>query len=157
MPGGRLRIPHLDLAAGHEPLVVEPVQEVAVVLGEPDDRRPRRRLEVGQRRELLIFDLLERGIDGPAVRAALRVAELLLDPLHHLVRERVPELVRVHVRLGRRVAHEVGQEPLDDPVLPDDPLGSHPPARSQERLLPRAPLDQALGLEPLEHLPGGRA
>ena len=28
----------------------------------------------------------------------------------------------MHVRLGGRVAHEVGEQPLDDPVLADDPL-----------------------------------
>jgi hypothetical protein len=51
------------------------VEEVAVVLREPDDRRPRARLEVGQRRKLLVLALLEVGIDRPAVRAAVRVAE----------------------------------------------------------------------------------
>ena len=44
-------------------------------------------------------------------------------------RERAAELVGVHVRLGGRVAHEVGEEPLDDPVLAHDlarPLGARP-------------------------------
>ena len=52
------------------------------------------------------------------------MAEALVDPLDHLVAERVAELVRALVGLVARVAHEVGQQPLDDPVLPDDPFGA---------------------------------
>ncbi len=37
----RLGRAQLDLGAGHEALLVEPVQEVSVVLGEADDRRAR--------------------------------------------------------------------------------------------------------------------
>ena len=50
----------LDLRAGDEPLVVEPVQEVAVVLGEAHDRRARAGLERRQRLELVVLRLLER-------------------------------------------------------------------------------------------------
>ena len=46
------------LRSGHEPLVVEPVQEVAVVLGEPHDRRAVAGLEVRERHELAVLDLL---------------------------------------------------------------------------------------------------
>src|SRR5919205_1271858 len=66
-----LRGLELDLRAGGEALVVEPVQEVAVVLGEADDRRARAGLELGERRQLRVLGLLDGGIDGPAVRAAL--------------------------------------------------------------------------------------
>ena len=63
--------------------------------------------------------------DRPASRAGSgRVAEPLVDPLDHVLRERVAELVRVHVRLGGGVAHEVGEKPLDQPVLADDSLGA---------------------------------
>ena len=127
------------------------------MLGEAHDRRARAGLELGERRQIRILGLLHRRVDRPPVRAALGAAQAPVDPFNHLVRERVAELVRVHVCLGGRVPHEVGQEPLDDPVLPDDPLRSHTPARSQERLLARAALDQALGLEPLQHLAGRRA
>src|SRR5205823_286021 len=58
--------------------------------------------------------------------------------------------------LGRCVAHEVGQEPLDDPVLADDLLGPLAPGRGQDRLLVLAALDEPLGLEPLQHLARGR-
>ena len=57
------------------------------------------------------------------MRAAIRVAELRRDALDHVVRERVAEEVGLLVRLGGRVAHEVGQQPLDDPVPADDALG----------------------------------
>ena len=80
------------------------------------------------------------------------MAELHLDPLDHVVGERAAELVGVHVRLGRRVAHEVRQQPLDDPVLAHDlarPLG---PGRSEDRLLVLAPLDEPLRLQALQHL-----
>ena len=49
------RLRELDRRAGHEALVVEPVQEVAVVLGEPDDRRLGARLERRERRELEVL------------------------------------------------------------------------------------------------------
>ena len=77
------------------------------MLGEPDDRRLRARLERRQRLELAVLRLLEVRVDRPAVRAAVRIAELHLDPLDHVVGERPAELVGVDVRLGGRVAHEV--------------------------------------------------
>ena len=86
------------------------------------------------------------------MRTAVGVAELLLDPDDHVVRERVAELVRVHVRLGGGVAHEIGQQPLDDPVLPDDLLGAGASRRGEDRLLVLAAPDEAVGLEPLQHL-----
>ena len=97
------------------------MQKIAVVLGEPDDRRLRAGLERRQRLELAVLGLLEVRIDRPAVRAAIRMTELHLDPLDHVVAERAAELVGVNVRLGGGVAHEVRQQPLDDPVLADDP------------------------------------
>src|SRR3989440_3519747 len=138
---GGLRLAHLDLGAGHEALVVEPVQQVAVVLGEPDDLRAGPGRQVGERRELAVLGLLEVGVDRPAVRAAVGVAELLADPLDHVVAEALADLVRMHVRLGRCVAHEVGPEPLDDPVLADDLLGPLASGRGQDRLLALAALD----------------
>ena len=73
---GRLGRMQLDLGARHEALLVEPVQQVAVVLGQADDRGVRARREPGQRRELVVLGHLEVGIDRPAVRAALGMAEL---------------------------------------------------------------------------------
>ena len=70
-------------------------------------------------------------------------------------RERVTELVGVHMRLGGGVAHEVGEEALDDPVLSDDPLRALDPGVGQDRLLLLAALDEPFGLEPLQHLAGG--
>ena len=97
------------------------------------------------------------GIDRPAVRAAVGLSQSLVDPLDHLVRERVPELVGVHVGLGCRVAHEVGEEALDDPVLAHDLLRPLGPRGGEDRLLLLATLDETLGLEPLEHLTRRRA
>ena len=91
------------------------------------------------------------------MRTAVGPAEALVDPVDHLVRERVTHLVGVHVRLRRGVAHEVGQEALDDPVLADDPLGALDADGRQDRLLLLAALDEALGLEALQHLSGGGA
>ena len=90
------------------------------------------------------------------MRAPFGVAEPLLDPLDHVLGERVAELVGMHVRLGGGVAHEVGEEALDDPVLSDDALGAHGSGRGQERLLVVAALDEPFGLEPLQHLAGRR-
>ena len=127
------------------------------MLGQADDRRLRRRLEVGQRRQLAVLGLLGVGIDRPAVGAAVRVAELDLDALDHLVRKRVPELVGVDVGLGCRVAHEIGEEPFDDPMFADDLLGARPPRRGEDRLLLLAALDQPFGFQALQHLARGRA
>ena len=101
--------------------------------------------------------LLEVRVHRPAVGAAIRRPEPLVDALDHLVRERVAELVRVHVGLRRRVAHEVGQEPLDQTVLAHDPLRPLDSRVREDRLLLLAALDEPLGLEPLEHLARGRA
>ena len=119
------------------------MEELAVVLGEPDDlalRRARGR----PAHELAVLGLLEVRVDRPAVRAAVGVAEPLLDPLDHVVGERVAEHVGLDVRLGGRVAHEVGEQPLDDPVPADDPLGRLAAPRGQDRLLVLAALDQPL-------------
>src|SRR5207342_3496059 len=73
--GRALHVPHLNLGARHEPLVVEPAQQLAVVLGEPDDRRPGRWVHLGQRAELAVLGLLVGGIHRPAVGAAVRPAQ----------------------------------------------------------------------------------
>ena len=108
--------------------------------------------ELRQRDELRVLGLLELRVDRPPVRAAVGAAEALVDPLDHLVGERVAELVRVHVRLGSRVAHEVREEALDDPVLANDALRALGALGREDRLLLLAALDEAVGLEPLQHL-----
>jgi hypothetical protein len=60
----------------------------------------------------------------------------------------------VDVRLAGRVAHEVRQQALDDPVLADDPLCALDSRVGQDRLLVLAALDEPLGLEALQHLAG---
>src|SRR3954454_12824101 len=147
----------LDDLAGNEPLVVEPMQELAVMLGEAHDGHRRARGHIRQRLQLAVLRLLEVRVDRPAVRAALGVAELLVDPLDHVVAERPAELVGVHVRLTGRVAHEVGEEALDDPVLAHDLARALGAGGCEDRFLVLAALDEALGFEPLQHLPGGRA
>ena len=73
------------------------------------------------------------------------------------LREGVAELVGVDVGFGSRVAHEVREESLDNPVLAHDTLGPRPPLAGQERLLVLAAPDQAVALEALEHLACGGA
>ena len=85
------------------------------------------------------------------------MAELVVDPLDHLVAERVAELVGALVRLVPGVAHEVGEQPLDDAVLAHDALRALAARLGEKRLLLLAALDQPLGLEPLQHLAGRRA
>ena len=125
------------------------------MLGEADDLGLLPDLEVGERSQLLVLGLLERGIDGPTVRAPFGVAEPNFDPLDHVLGERVAELVGVHVGLCGRVAHEVREQSLDDAVLADDALGALDPGVGQDRLLLLAALDEPFGLEPLQHLAGG--
>jgi hypothetical protein len=125
------------------------------VLRKPHDLGARARLELGQRLQLEILRLLEVRVHGPAVRAAVGVAELLCDPLDHVLRERVPEQVGLLVRLGGGVAQEVGEEALDDSVAADDAFGDLPSLPRQDRLPVLAALDESLALEPLEHLAGG--
>src|SRR5258708_21756832 len=80
--------------------------------------------------------------------------ELLVDPFDHLVGERVTKLVGSLVRFAAGVAHEVGEQALDDAVLAHDALGSLPAGTREERFLPRAALDQPFSLEPFQHLAG---
>jgi primosomal protein N' (replication factor Y) (superfamily II helicase) len=127
------------------------------VLGEPHDLGALALAKIGERLELPVLGLLEVHVDGPAVWTAFGLTELFLDAIDHVVGERVPEQVRLHVGLGGRVAHEVGEEPLDDAVLADDALGVLAALRGQDRLLVLAALDEAVGLEALEHLSGRRA
>ena len=60
---------HLDLGTGHEPFVVEPVQQRPVVLGEPHDRRAGPGSRSTSAVELAVLGLLDRRVDRPAVRA----------------------------------------------------------------------------------------
>ena len=122
------------------------------MLGEADDLSALSRDELVERLQLAVLGLLEVHIDGPAVRAAIGAAELLLDALDHVVRERVPEQVCLHVGLGGRIAHEIGEQALDDPVLAHHALGVLATLRRQDRFLMLAALDEALGLESLQHL-----
>ena len=124
------------------------------MLGEPHDRRRRARRDVRQRLELAVLRLLDIRVDRPPVRAPLGMTELLVDPLDHLVAERAAELVRVHVRLGSRVAHEVREEPLDHPVLAHHLPRPRRARLGEQRLLVLAALDEALRLQPLQHLAG---
>jgi hypothetical protein len=122
-------------------------------------------MSVSQRRRLLFSSCSNAG-SSATVRAAVRVAEPDLDPLDHVVRERVAELVGVHVRLAGR-GHEVGQQALDDPVLADDALGPLDPVsvRSPPYCSPRSTspsVSSRRGISPTrradaEHLrdPGG--
>src|SRR5262249_59592664 len=52
LAGGGLSRLELELGSRGQALVVEPVQELAVVLGEPDDRRLGGGLQVGERLQL---------------------------------------------------------------------------------------------------------
>jgi hypothetical protein len=122
------------------------------VLGESHDRRRPPRVELGERDELRILRLLDLRLDGPAVRAAVRMAEALVDPLDHLVGERVAELVGVDVGLRGRIPHEVGQEPLDDPVLTNDALRPFGPDLGEDGLFLLAALHEPIDLEALQHL-----
>ena len=88
------------------------------------------------------------------MRAAVGVPQLVVDPLDHLVGERVAEQVGALVRLGAGVAHEIGEQPLDQPMLPDDALGPLAARLGEQRLLAHAALDEPICLEPLQHLAG---
>src|SRR3954463_13409703 len=101
------------------------------------------------------------------MRAAVGMAQLVAHALDHLVAEALADLVSVDVCLGSRVAHEVGQQALDDPVLAHDLLGPLAPRRGEDRLLLAAPagglppcsspaLAEPASPEPLQHLAGRR-
>ncbi len=124
------------------------------MLGEPHDLGAATGPQIGERDELGVLGLLDVRLDRPPMGAAVRMPQSLVHPLDHVVRERVAELVGVHVGLGGGVAHEIRQEALDQTVLADDALGPLDPGRRQDRLLVLTPLDEPFGLEALQHLPG---
>ena len=97
------------------------------MLGDTDDRGTASGLHLAKRRQLGVLGLLLGRIDWPAVRAARWIAKPLRDPLDHVVGKSLAELVRMLVRLCGAVAHEIGQQALDQPVLADDALGSLAP------------------------------
>jgi DtxR family Mn-dependent transcriptional regulator len=80
-----------------------------------------------------------------------------LEPGKRATIVRLAEHVGVDVSLGGGVAHEVRQEPFDDPVLADNALGSGAARVGEQRLLVLAALDQTFALEPFQHLAGRRA
>ena len=112
-------------------LDVEPVQQLAVVLGQPHDLARSPRLEgLGRARQLAVLGLLDVGVDRPAVRAAVG------RPRRSLIRSTMSS-VNVSPRRHRRAratrrpcpAHEVGEEALDQAVLAHDlsrPLDAGP-------------------------------
>ena len=112
------------------------------MLGEPDDLGARARLEVGERRSSRFSACSNSVSTGQPCGQRSGWPSCSRDPLDHVVGERVAERVGVHVRLGRRVAHEVRQQPLDDPVPADDALGELAALRREDRLLVLAALDR---------------
>src|SRR5258707_361014 len=116
----------------------------------------RQRAERVVRKHRIIERLLTDFMGYTAYEAHERADELG-DTFDDEMVERVAELVGPLVRLVCGVAHEVGEEPLDNSVLADDALGALAPARGEEGLLALAALDQPFRLEALEHLPGRRA
>src|SRR4051794_12609640 len=81
--GGGLDVPHGDVRAGHEARGLKPGEQPAVALGDAHDLGAVALAELGQRDQLAtLLAILRRG-DRPAVRAALRVAELRVHALDH--------------------------------------------------------------------------
>jgi hypothetical protein len=157
MAGRGLDVADLDLRARPQALGLEPRQQAAVLLGLADDLAGVALAQIGQRDQLqALLALVLRG-DGPAVRAAVRVPELRVQALDHLVGERGADAGGVLVRLRRVVVQEVREEALDDPAAADDVLGAFRARGGQDELAPAALFEQALGREPLEHLADGRA
>ena len=112
------------------------------MLRKADDLRARPGLEIGERLQLAVFRLLEVGVDRPAVGTAVRIAQLPGDAVDHVVSERVAEEVGLLVRLGRRIAHEVGEQALDDAVAAHDALGLAASLGREDRLLVLPSLDE---------------
>src|SRR6266849_1844236 len=94
--------------------------------------------------------------DGVAVRVELRAAEQLEDSLLHPLRDHMLEALRLLVNLVPAVAEHPDEEHLQEPVVPDQ-LEGHLPALARQ-LLTAVPvvLDQALCLQPRDHLADGR-
>ena len=134
------------------------MQKIAVVFRQADDRRarPGRKLASGgSSRVLRLFDRRD--------RRASRAGSAAGWPSLSSIRSIISSLNVSPISSARScdsypgVPHEVGQEPLDDPVLAHDTLCPFAARLGEKRLLLLAALDQALGLEALQHLPGRSA
>ena len=136
--------------------VVEPVEQIAVVFGESDDRRTVTDGQLVERTEVAVLGLFLLGVDRPAVRATLGVPESLGGALDHVVGERRAQDVCLFVGLGRGVAQKCGQEALDQPVATDHVFGGLLARLGQDCLFALTALHQALVLEALHHLADGR-
>ncbi len=90
------------------------------------------------------------------MRAALRPAERGPDAAERLVVESRCDLAGALEALVDRVAERLCREALQDPLLPQDPVGLAPSLDGQQHVLVNAAANEALVLEPGERLACGR-
>ena len=145
--GRGLDVADLDLRARAQALGLEPRQQPAVLLGLAHDLARVALGEVGQRDQFAALRaLLCRG-DGPAVRAALRIAELRVQALDHVVRECRADAAGELMRLGGVVVEEVARKrstmrlrrtTCSARAVPSGVRTSRAPARSEQTLGRRA-------------------
>ena len=146
---------------------------------DPGARRQGTRFEVGQQARILLGllgDAVDRG-DGPglhlaqadagrptpsglgidrvAVRAGLGVTEHLVEAGLDAGRDRTLETHRLVVGFGPAEPDDRGQQPLEQGVTPEDPVGGRSAGRGQAQVAALGVLDEAVGDQPPEHLARG--
>src|SRR5713226_1040091 len=147
---------HLDVRAGKKTAAVELAQLGGIVVRDALDDHLLARAALMQRALARRPHLAGDARDGVAVRVELRAAEQLEDSLLHPLRDHMLEALRLLVNLVPAVAEHPDEEHLQEPVVPDQ-LEGHLPALARQ-LLTAVPvvLDQALCLQPRDHLADGR-
>ena len=92
-----------------------------------------------------------------AVRAGLRVAEHFLHALFHLRRHGVLQSLRLFVGLPPREPEHLDEKPLREPMAANDRVGVALPRLGQMHFFTVVQRDQAVPLEPMDHLRDGQS
>ena len=95
------------------------------------------------------------GVDRVAMRAGLGMTEHLIEASLDARRDRALETHRLVIGFGPAEPDDSGQQPLQQRVPPEDPVGGRSTGRREAQIATFRVLHEAIGDQPPEHLAGG--